>query len=190
MTLKEFSERLESDSIEDKIVSLRYKYSFEKDWTYSNEILEVDMNVEGNYVWLNDWNEGQEEIEILGYVNVSDVMISSIMNVGGAISRQKAIDALEGEIELREEEDVRDVQKYVRCVLNKLCNLPSVQSEPKKGKWTEKEVCSEDGIKDMEWQSARCSACGCYHTTPYLYYFQNYNYCPHCGSFMKGDKDE
>lgn len=49
------------------------------------------------------------------------------------------------------------------------------------GKWEERSV-FEDSIQ--QWQSARCSVCEKYHTTPYLYYFDNFNYCPNCGARM------
>ena len=57
-------------------------------------------------------------------------------------------------------------------------------------KWLEKEVVSPiDGIPPIEeWQSARCSACGRYHTIPYMYFFREDNYCPHCGSPMGTDR--
>lgn len=58
------------------------------------------------------------------------------------------------------------------------------------GEWLEKEVfdnTDEDFVwKIEEWQSARCSVCGKYHTTPYMYYFDNFNYCPNCGARMDG----
>lgn len=73
MTLQEFHEYLKTQDIEDKIVHMRYKYSWEDEWTYSNEILEVDMSVDGYYIWNNDWDEGQDEIQILGCVSVSDI---------------------------------------------------------------------------------------------------------------------
>lgn len=50
------------------------------------------------------------------------------------------------------------------------------------GEWEEKEIITENVIE--EWQSARCSKCGKYHTTPYMYYFDNYNFCPNCGACM------
>jgi predicted RNA-binding Zn-ribbon protein involved in translation (DUF1610 family) len=55
-------------------------------------------------------------------------------------------------------------------------------------KWLEKEVLSlVDGAQLIEeWQSARCSACGKYHTTPYMYYFDEYKFCPNCGEAMDG----
>ena len=58
--------------------------------------------------------------------------------------------------------------------------------ELKKGEWKEKKVFNESSIE--EWQTARCSACGLYHTTPYGYYFYHFNFCPHCGADMRGDE--
>lgn len=54
------------------------------------------------------------------------------------------------------------------------------------GEWLEKEVYSEKVID--EWQSAKCSKCERYHTTPYMYSFKEYEFCPHCGARMKEDK--
>lgn len=57
-------------------------------------------------------------------------------------------------------------------------------------KWNEYEVFSNKEIKAGidRWQSARCSNCETYLTTPYMYYFHHYNYCPNCG--MKMEKGE
>ncbi len=78
MTIDEFNRYLQTlPLIEDQIVYLRYKYDWEDEWTYSNEILEVDMNVENFYCWLKDWNEGQQDIEILGCIAVSDINVPS-----------------------------------------------------------------------------------------------------------------
>lgn len=35
------------------------------------------------------------------------------------------------------------------------------------------------------WQSAKCSNCGTYHTTPYMYYFKKFKFCPNCGAAMR-----
>lgn len=59
-------------------------------------------------------------------------------------------------------------------------------NEDNKGEWLEKEVFDSKKGKIRQWQSAKCSVCGKYHTTPYLYYFGNYNFCPNCGSEMRG----
>lgn len=64
-----------------------------------------------------------------------------------------------------------------------IANMPTIE-ERKKGKWEEREV-SSDKVID-EWQSARCSVCGKYHTTPYMYYFDNFSFCPNCGADMRG----
>lgn len=60
--------------------------------------------------------------------------------------------------------------------------MPTI--ERKTGKWEERKVSSEKVID--EWQSARCSVCGRYHTTPYMYFFDNYKFCPNCGSYNGG----
>ena len=67
-----------------------------------------------------------------------------------------------------------------------------IEVNPAEGKWEEKEtfcVADDDPIIS-QWQSARCSECGKYHTTPYMYHFNDYNYCPYCGAQMKGVDDE
>ena len=66
--------------------------------------------------------------------------------------------------------------------------LPSAQPEPKRGEWLERDVIDEPKGKHItQWQSARCSVCGRYHTTPYLYSFTHYNFCPNCGADMRGE---
>jgi hypothetical protein len=66
----------------------------------------------------------------------------------------------------------------------------SISAEVVHGEWEDKEVFNEtndDHFVD-EWQSARCSVCGRYHTTPYMYYFDDFNFCPNCGADMRPDK--
>ena len=60
--------------------------------------------------------------------------------------------------------------------------MPTIE-ERKKGKWEERKVSSEKVID--EWQSARCSVCEKYHTTPYMYYFDSFSFCPNCGARME-----
>jgi hypothetical protein len=75
MTLDEFGKWLEKQPLRSKLVSMRYKYSHEDKWEYSNEYLEVDTSVDGNYAWLNDWNEGQEDVEILGAISIDSIKV-------------------------------------------------------------------------------------------------------------------
>ena len=75
MTKVRFEDRLETQPVDDKIVYLRYKYAHEETWTYSKEILEVDMDADGFYIWANDWYEGQQEVEFLGCISIDDVNV-------------------------------------------------------------------------------------------------------------------
>lgn len=56
-----------------------------------------------------------------------------------------------------------------------------------RGRWMERSVDEGDAID--QWQSARCSVCGRYHTTPYMYYFTGDNFCPNCGARMEDDDE-
>jgi len=96
------------------------------------------------------------------------------------ISRKWLMECVdEGWIKFDTEKDKNTYVHLVRDI------APSAQPERKTGKWEEKAVSDEKVID--EWQSARCSACGKYHTAPYMYYFNNYNYCPNCGARMTED---
>ena len=75
-----------------------------------------------------------------------------------------------------------------KMICRDLQDLPSADAVH--GEWVEKEVLNNADDKALfieEWQSARCSVCGKYHTTPYMYYFDNFNFCPNCGADMRGD---
>ena len=62
------------------------------------------------------------------------------------------------------------------------------QPERKKGKWLQKEVADVEGFEEV--QVAKCSVCDRYLTTPYIYHFSDYNFCPFCGADMRGEEDE
>lgn len=84
------------------------------------------------------------------------------------------------------------VRKDAVEMVEQLCikNLPSAQPERKKGKWIEKHHAYSDEENCIEeWQSAKCSVCGLYHTTPYMYYFSDYKFCPNCGADMRGEQE-
>lgn len=76
-------------------------------------------------------------------------------------------------------------------ITEKIENAPSIDIVPNRGEWEEKEtfsVADDDPIIER-WQSARCSMCERYHTTPYMYYFNDYNFCPNCGADMRERKE-
>lgn len=76
LTLDEFFDIIKTMPSTDYIVKLRYRYDYEKEWTVTNEILEyyADSKSE-NYIWLNDWFEGQQWVEIMGFIPVEDVEV-------------------------------------------------------------------------------------------------------------------
>lgn len=103
----------------------------------------------------------------------------------GYISRQAAIEALDKEYRYGADID--------RCglatALDEIESIPAADVVPVvHGKWEDKEVIHKRCIE--EWQSARCSACGKYHTTPYMYYFDDFKFCPNCGAKMDGERKE
>lgn len=98
------------------------------------------------------------------------------------IDRQKALDALKYEMKYGAVIDGCGLDTAYDVIEN----LSSAEPERKTGKWIEREVFESKGQVE-ELQSAKCSVCGKYHTTPYLYYFDNYPYCPSCGADMRGN---
>ena len=88
-------------------------------------------------------------------------------------------------------------QDYYRGETNALkiaiCDVedaPTIDAVPVvHGAWEEETVDSyEENAVIADWQSARCSVCKRYLTTPYMYYFTKYDYCPHCGAKMDGER--
>ena len=109
------------------------------------------------------------------------------------ISRQAAIDALDEYFERIGKVKRRGLNKGEKAIrldtvgaINSLPPAQPEQPEPKRGEWLERDVIDEPKGKHItQWQSARCSVCGRYHTTPYLYSFTHYNFCPNCGADMR-----
>ena len=115
-------------------------------------------------------------------------------------AQNMAIEALSAEPEQSIAEWQKDFKEYINMlniprddykgIMEYINDLPS--AERKHGEWVERNVMQDRrDAKIPEWQSAKCSVCGKYHTTPYMYYFTNYDYCPNCGCAMaRGDEDE
>lgn len=70
-----------------------------------------------------------------------------------------------------------------------ISNAQTIEAEPvKTGKWINREVDHTEHMVADGTQTAKCSVCGKYHTTPYLYYFKNYAFCPNCGARMEAEE--
>lgn len=72
MKYNDFLNKLDNMMLGDYIVEVHYKYSFEDVWTVSNEILTISVD---GIEWLNDWYEGQEDIEVLGIISVDAIEV-------------------------------------------------------------------------------------------------------------------
>ena len=111
------------------------------------------------------------------------------MSKDDLISRAAALDAID---------NMKPMQGNMeQLAMKALCwaavkTIQPVDAVPvKHAVWKERHhAYSDEEAPIEEWQTAKCGKCGKYHTTPYLYYFTDYAYCPNCGAKMDGDKNE
>lgn len=89
MTIDEMFNELKNKVRDTYIVILKYKYDFEKNYTIENHILEYDSTVD-RYDWLDDWYEGQTDVEVLGYRLLSDIDNTKIEPCEDCIRVKKA----------------------------------------------------------------------------------------------------
>lgn len=69
--------------------------------------------------------------------------------------------------------------EFVTVIIpNLLRNLPSAETERKKGEWV------YDGIRGR-FPACKCSICGHYENADWAL-LQGANYCPHCGADLRG----
>lgn len=62
---------------ETMLVTISQKYDFEKTPRISTQILEFDL-VAGETVWENDWWEGEQQVELLGFVPLSWLRFNNV----------------------------------------------------------------------------------------------------------------
>lgn len=73
MTLEEFINEInEKEYYTTYIVQLAYRYDWQTDYTISNEILEWEWEL-NDWLWQNDWNEGQKDVKVCNYVTLDEV---------------------------------------------------------------------------------------------------------------------
>lgn len=122
MTINEMFDELENKVRDTYIVTLKYKYDFEEKYTIENQILVYD-SVDDSYVWQNDWNEGQTDVEVLGYMLLGDVDTTKVDPCKDSISRDAVMKCF------------KKWQPYMATRLlgyeQELKELPSVTPQPK-----------------------------------------------------------
>ncbi len=78
MTLQVFRKYIKQLPVSNYLVKIRLKYDNEKYYRYTHELF--IWNWETNeYEWYMDWNEGEQDIEILGCIDLDDVIIENTL---------------------------------------------------------------------------------------------------------------
>ena len=90
MTLKEFYKFIEDKPLGDKIVWLKYKYDYEERYDYSCQVLLYEAA--NGYSWLNDWYEMQDNVVILGYIDVDQIPYELFEEYGYDLRKEKQHD--------------------------------------------------------------------------------------------------
>lgn len=78
MTYEEFCKKIPELDVEPYIVTLKYKYPWDKKYIIENQYLDVDLSAPSCHAWLNDWDEGyspEKDVEVLGWIPLSKVKV-------------------------------------------------------------------------------------------------------------------
>ena len=70
MKLDDFFKFLSKLPVDDYVVRLKLKYDHEHYYRYTNELLLYDGS---DYYWDSDWNEGEQDVEVIGYIAVDRI---------------------------------------------------------------------------------------------------------------------
>lgn len=84
MTLYEFEKYMDNSKVlrTTYIVHLRMKYDYETEWEHTNELFEWENGDDKDYpegwYWVNDWDEGQDQVEVLGCMDINEIEVENI----------------------------------------------------------------------------------------------------------------
>lgn len=123
-----------------------------------------------------------EQIQMPTFMDcLSAINSAPSINMGDLISRNDVINVIS---------ENYGEKHFTDAIIELIERIPT--TEPKRGEWVERETFLNIDRTPIieEWQSAMCSVCHRYHTTPYLYYFNDYNFCPNCGADMRERKEK
>lgn len=153
---------------------IKYKRVDEDTPVYMQIALKRDLDLKGL----------GEKHQIIVYDEKGDCAWDAICHYGSFGYEEGLLEVMGSPVVRESDED--EVVGYLTAQ-DVIDRLENVSPEQKRGEWLEKRIDNGETVGITEWQSARCSVCGRYHTTPYLYYFNDYNYCPNCGAKMKDE---
>ena len=181
MTIDEMFNELEDKARDIFIVTLKYKYDFEENYTIENQILDYN-SIDDSYVWLNDWYEGQTDIEVLGYMLLGDVNTTKLLTcedcitMSDLVSRQNIINIINS-LPNANPSYSRTCDVVDRADLLYLVErAESIDPEQKDGTWT----------MDYKGRMKQCSECGVRFDTWSQELLYD-SFCPNCGTRMKND---
>ena len=101
-----------------------------------------------------------------------------------SISRQAAIDALDGEITITGKTNAEAVRDYVNALKGRIERIQPIR--PRRGRWIYGE--DEYGIDGYH-----CDKCGFFvpwdYAHKFINYIADYNFCPNCGADMRGNNE-
>lgn len=100
------------------------------------------------------------------------------------ISREEAINALVEKGQSSKRYKIGDFWELNLSEIKEALDAIPFAEPEQKGEWLDRHAYDNADYAIDEWQTAQCSVCGKYHTTPYMYNFTVYKYCPNCGSKM------
>ena len=92
-----------------------------------NELLLVEITYNNNFVWLNDWWEGEENVELIDFFFVNEACKAN--NNKDLIDRQQAIDAVFNLCDRLSEPCYHCENPHIDVIIDELEQLPSTQTE-------------------------------------------------------------
>ena len=78
MSEDEFNDLIVNLPFQDYLVTIASKYTEKEEWTIHNEILQAEIMgyADGpQYVWLDDWYEGQPFVRIVGFNSIQSIAL-------------------------------------------------------------------------------------------------------------------
>lgn len=115
---------------------------------------------------MSEWNYEspiklfEDKVEVF----IEDEIVKAVQKVGIKVDKDELFKALE-----------YDREQYSKGYHD---------GQPKEAEWEQIQV-FEIGITTIDrLQSTYCPVCHRYHTTPYVYSYNHYEYCPNCGTKM------